>query len=76
MTHNSNDKLISFFIEFIKQELDKPEFKNKFIKPLIIQILFYIIPIMVIFLLFNFITTFFAIFLFFNFKITKNYILY
>jgi flagellar biosynthesis protein FlhB len=66
MTQNS--KIINFFIEFVKDEINKPEFKIKFIRPLLIYILYYIIPFMAIFLVLNFITTFFSVFLVFNLK--------
>ena len=74
MTQEDN-KLMTFFMDFIKEELNKPEFKSKIIKPLILYLLLYIIPFMAIFLLLNFITTFFAVFLVFQFKLTKNNIL-
>jgi len=67
-----DNKLITFFIEFIKDEINKPEFKIKFIRPLLIYILYYIIPFMAIFLLLNFITTFFSVFLVFNLKLNKK----
>jgi len=66
MTQNNN--MYDFFIDFIKQEINKPEFKTTFIKPLLIYFLYYIIPFITILILLNFITTIIALFLVFHIK--------
>jgi hypothetical protein len=71
MTHNTN-KIINIFIDFIKEELNNPDVKNKLVRPTIIYLLYYIIPFMVLFLLLNFITTILAVFLVYYIKITKK----
>jgi hypothetical protein len=70
-----DNKFMAFCMEFIKEELDKPEFKSKIIRPTLFYLLFYIIPFMVIFLILNFITTFFAVFLVIHLRTAKNNIL-
>jgi len=67
-----DNKIFKFLVEFIKDEINKPDFKQKCIKPLLLYILFYIIPFLLIFLLLNFITTLFAVFLVFYIKINKK----
>jgi len=73
MTHNN--KMINILIDFIKEELKKPDVKDKIVRPTIIYLLYYIIPFIVLFLLLNFITTILAVFLVYYIKITKNNIL-
>ncbi len=67
MTHNN--KLFDFFLDFIRNELNKPEFKATFVKPMLIYFLYYIIPFIIIFILLNFITTIIAVFLVFHIKL-------
>lgn len=71
MTHNTN-KIINICIDFIKDELNNPDVKNKLVRPAIIYVLYYIIPFMVLFLLLNFITTILAVFFVYYIKITKK----
>tara|TARA_B000000475_G_C15843422_1_gene384915 strand:+ start:329 stop:559 length:231 start_codon:yes stop_codon:yes gene_type:complete len=65
---NKNTDLTSFFLGYIKDEISKPNIKTEIIKPLLIHLLYYIIPFVILFVLINFITTIFAVFLAFHFK--------
>ena len=69
MTHNN--KIINIFIDFIKEELNKPDVKDKIVRPTIIYLLYYVIPFMILFLLLNFITTILAVFFVYYIKINK-----
>jgi len=55
MTQESgtNNKLISLFIKFIKEELLKSDIRTEIVKPILVYALFYIIPFLIIFILFN-----------------------
>jgi hypothetical protein len=67
MTQN-NSKTVDFFIDFIKDEINKPEFKSSIIKPMILYFLYYIIPLLAVLIVLNFITTIIAVFLVFYIK--------
>jgi hypothetical protein len=64
-----NNKLYDFFIDYIKQEINKPEFKSSIIRPILIYFLYYIIPFISILIVLNFITTIIAVFLVFHIKL-------
>ena len=65
----NNNKLYDYFIDFIKEEISKPEFKSSIIRPILIYFLYYIIPFISILILLNFITTIIAVFLVFHIKL-------
>ena len=62
------DDLSSFIIGYIKDEISKPNIKTEIIKPLLIHLLYYIIPFIIVIVLINFITTILAVFIAFRFK--------
>tara|TARA_B110000483_G_C17858572_1_gene413257 strand:- start:67 stop:339 length:273 start_codon:yes stop_codon:yes gene_type:complete len=62
------DDLSSFIIGYIKEEISKPNIKAEIIKPLLIHLLYYIIPFIIGIVLMNFITTILAVFIAFRFK--------
>jgi len=60
---NDEDKsnIVNIFIEFIKDELLKSNIRYEIVKPILIYVLYYIIPFVLFIILLNFISTIFAI---------------
>lgn len=56
-------------MDFIKDEINKPDFKATIIRPMLIYFLYYIIPFITILIVLNFITTIIAVFLVFHIKL-------
>ena len=62
MTQNNNYK--DYLIDFIKTELlNSSDFQTEIIKPLYGQILYYILPLIIVVSLINFIATMIAVFI-------------
>lgn len=53
--------VVNIFIEFIKDELLKSNIRYEIVKPILIYVLYYIIPFVLFIILLNFISTIFAI---------------
>lgn len=73
-THDENKEkedsisFIHIIIDFVKDELLKSNIRTEIIKPILIYLLYYIVPFAIIFVLLNFVTTILAVFLVFYFK--------
>jgi hypothetical protein len=55
------NNVVNIFIEFIKDELLKSNIRYEIVKPILIYVLYYIIPFVLFIILLNFISTIFAI---------------
>jgi hypothetical protein len=58
---NDENNIVNIFIEFIKDELLKSNIRYEIVKPILIYVLYYIIPFVLFIILLNFISTIFAI---------------
>jgi hypothetical protein len=60
---NDKNPYIDIIIDFVKNELLKSDFKEEILQPLYINMLYYIIPLILLIMLMNFITTLIALFI-------------
>ena len=72
-TETDKNPYIDIIIDFIKNEFLKNDFKEEIIKPLYFHILYYIIPLIFIIIIMNFITTLIAVSIILYFTPHKSY---
>jgi hypothetical protein len=59
--------LINILIDFIKDELLKSKIRYEIVKPILIYMLYYLIPFILLIIFLNFIATIFAVYIVFKF---------
>ena len=59
--------LINILIDFIKDELLKSNIRYEIVKPILIYMLYYLIPFIILIIFLNFIATIFAVYIVFKF---------
>jgi hypothetical protein len=62
-----NDSLANILIDFVKDELLKSNIRYEIVKPILIYILYYLIPFIILLMLLNFITTIIAVYIVFRY---------
>ncbi len=63
----NDNSLINIFIDFIKDELLKSNIRYEIVKPILIYILYYLIPFVILLMFLNFITTIIAVYIVFKY---------
>lgn len=63
----NDSSLINIFIDFIKDELLKSNIRYEIVKPILIYILYYLIPFVILLMFLNFITTIIAVYIVFKY---------
>jgi len=58
---NDKNPYIDIIIDFVKNELLKSDFREEILQPLYINTLYYIIPLILLIIIMNFITTLIAL---------------
>ena len=66
-TFSDNDSLANILIDFVKDELLKSNIRYEIVKPILIYILYYLIPFIILLMLLNFITTIIAVYIVFRY---------
>lgn len=69
---NDKNPYIDIIIDFVKNELLKSDFREEILQPLYINTLYYIIPLILLIIIMNFITTLIALSIVMWFK-NKSY---
>jgi flagellar biosynthesis protein FlhB len=64
---NYEDNIINILIDFIKDELLKSNIRFEIVKPILIYMLYYLIPFIILIIFLNFIATIFAVYIVFKF---------
>lgn len=64
---NYESNLINILIDFIKDELLKSNIRYEIVKPILIYMLYYLIPFIILIIFLNFIATIFAVYIVFKF---------
>jgi flagellar biosynthesis protein FlhB len=64
---DNDNSLINIFIDFIKDELLKSNIRYEIVKPILIYILYYLIPFVILLMFLNFITTIIAVYIVFKY---------
>ena len=67
MEGENDSSLINIFIDFIKDELLKSNIRYEIVKPILIYILYYLIPFVILLMFLNFITTIIAVYIVFKY---------
>jgi hypothetical protein len=60
-----NDSVINILIDFVKDELLKSDIRREIVGPLLMYLLYYIIPFVLTIILLNFVLTILAVFIVF-----------
>jgi flagellar biosynthesis protein FlhB len=63
----NDNSLINIFIDFIKDELLKSNIRYEIVKPILVYILYYLIPFVMLLMFLNFITTIIAVYIVFKY---------
>jgi flagellar biosynthesis protein FlhB len=64
---DSNDSLVNILIDFIKDELLKSNIRYEIVKPILIYMLYYLIPFIILLMVLNFLTTIIAVYIVFKY---------
>lgn len=62
-----NESLANILIDFVKDELLKSNIRYEIVKPILIYILYYLIPFILLLMILNFITTIIAVYIVFKY---------
>lgn len=62
-----NESLVNILIDFVKDELLKSNIRYEIVKPILIYILYYLIPFILLLMVLNFITTLIAVYIVFKY---------
>ena len=62
-----NESLANILIDFVKDELLKSNIRYEIVKPILIYILYYLIPFILLLMVLNFITTLIAVYIVFKY---------
>jgi hypothetical protein len=62
-----NDSLANILIDFIKDELLKSNIRYEIVKPILLYILYYLIPFIILLMVLNFLTTIIAVYIVFKY---------
>jgi flagellar biosynthesis protein FlhB len=62
-----NESLANILIDFVKDELLKSNIRYEIVKPILIYILYYLIPFIILLMFLNFITTIIAVYIVFKY---------
>jgi hypothetical protein len=66
-SNDSNDSLVNILIDFIKDELLKSNIRYEIVKPILIYMLYYLIPFIILLMVLNFLTTIIAVYIVFKY---------
>lgn len=62
-----NESLVNILIDFIKDELLKSNIRYEIVKPILIYMLYYLIPFIILLMVLNFLTTIIAVYIVFKY---------
>jgi flagellar biosynthesis protein FlhB len=62
-----NESLANILIDFVKDELLKSNIRYEIVKPILIYILYYLIPFILLLMILNFLTTIIAVYIVFKY---------
>jgi flagellar biosynthesis protein FlhB len=66
-SETDNESLANILIDFVKDELLKSNIRYEIVKPILIYILYYLIPFILLLMVLNFITTIIAVYIVFKY---------